>query len=400
MSMLAKLRGFAVATGALAMAAGAATAQTCTETEFSSTNAELYLKAETALLVEPKNPGLALQNLNSLRQKELNCYEFGAALRLGAAIKLENKDYDGAVRDLEEALNKGYIPASDAPQTYYNIAQIYLTQERLGQALVYMDRWVNAGGKPDRTQMWQLAVINQKEGKDREALKWAERVFQIDGPNAKREVYDFLIYLYDATGNLSKKAELLEFLLAKNPSERKLWDAISGDYFRGNEERKAFEVQKAMYLGGILQTEDEIMRVVNFYNRFNAPFQGAKLLEKEMNAGRVQKTYDKMELLANLYQVAREYERAIPVIEEAARMSSNGSMYERLGRSYSELQEWAKAEEALTNAINKGGLKDKGLAWVLIGQSRYEHLLHGVGRSDRSCSSLLRKIQLGARHQN
>ena len=79
-----------------------------------------------------------------------------------------------------------------------------------------------------------------------------------------------------------------------------------------------------------------------------------------------------MELLANLYQVAREFDKAIPVIEEAARMNNNGAMYERLGRSYSELQQWAKAEEALTKALNAGGVKDRGLAWVLIGQSRYE----------------------------
>ena len=79
-----------------------------------------------------------------------------------------------------------------------------------------------------------------------------------------------------------------------------------------------------------------------------------------------------MELLANLYQVAREFKRAIPVIEEAAAMSGDGAMYERLGRSYTELKEWERAETAFTQALNKGGLKDKSLAWVLIGQSRYE----------------------------
>ncbi|MEL6781754.1 MAG: hypothetical protein AAFO51_05210 [Pseudomonadota bacterium] len=143
-------------------------------------------------------------------------------------------------------------------------------------------------------------------------------------------------------------------------------------FFQANEERKAFEVQKAMYLGGILSTEDELMRIVNFYNRFNAPYHGARILEKEMNAGRINESFEKLELLANLYQVAREFEKAIPVIEKAARMNNSGAMYERLGRSYSELQEWAKAEEALRRAIELGGVKDRGLAWVLIGQSLYE----------------------------
>lgn len=366
------------ATAIMAMGAGIATAQgtTCEETSFSSKNAEFYLKAETELLVN-KNAQAALAALNVLRSKELNCYETGAALRLGAGVKLEVGDYAGAVRDLETALNQGYIAPADHKSTYYNISQIYLTDENLPKSLEYFEKWIAAGGVPNRDQKWQLAVINNKMDRNRDALRWAEEVFAIDGINAKREVYDFLIYLYDDSGQLAKKSRLLEQLLVRNPNERMLWDAISGGYFQADEERKAFEVQKAMYLGGILQTEDELLRVVNFYNRFNVPFQAAKILEKEMNAGRITKNYKNMELLANLYQVAREYERAVPVIEEAATLGNAGEMYERLGRSYSELQQWDKAEASLTRALSAGNLKDRSLAHVLIGQSRYE-------RKDRS----------------
>ncbi|MEL7545743.1 MAG: tetratricopeptide repeat protein [Pseudomonadota bacterium] len=349
-----------------------ASAQACESTEFTSKNAEFYLKAETEIL-QNNNPTAALVSLNQLRAQDLNCYELGAALRLGAAIKIQAGNYLGAVEDLEETLARGYVAEPDKKDIYFNIAQIYLTQDSLEKALSYYDLWMGEGGAPDRDQKWQLAVLNQKLDKFMDSLRWAEEVLEADGRNnAPREVYDFLIYLYDETDQKAKKAELLELLLAKNPNERRLWDAIAGDYFQADEERKAFEVQKAMYLAGILDKEEEIVRIVNFYNRFDVPFQGAAILEKEINQGRIEKTYARLELLANLYQVAREFERAIPVIEEAAQMSTTGDMYERLGRSYSELQDWEKAEEALQNALNKGGLKDRGLAWVLIGQSRYE----------------------------
>lgn len=236
---------------------------------------------------------------------------------------------------------------------------------------------MRAGGVPDRDQKWTLAVLYQKLDRNEDSLRYAEAVFASDGPNAKREVYDFLIYLYEQTGNLEKKAVLLEQLLMKNPTELRLWEQIRGDYFRADNERKAFEVHKAMYLGGLVTSESDIMRVVNFYNQFNAPYQAAQILEKEMNAGRVAKNYEQLERLATLYQVAREFKKAIPVIREAADMSGNGQMYERLGRSYSELKQWEEVETALDRALAKGGLKDSGLTWVLIGQSRYE-------RNDRS----------------
>ncbi len=350
---------------------GTAAAQACEETQFSSVNAENYLKAETELMVN-ENPQAALQALNALRAQELNCYEEGAAMQLSAAIKIQTEDYVGAIADLETMIARGFISGDNVKSTYYNIAQLYLTTDNKEKSLEYYDRWMSAGGVPDRSQKWTLAVLYQQMDRFPEALNWAEQVFAEDGPGAERQVYDFLIFLYDKTGNFAKKAELLEILLARDPTDRQLWDAIAGDYFRGGQERKAFEVQKAMYLGGILQTEDELMRVVNFYNSFDVPYAAAKILEKEMNAGRISATYQRLELLANLYQVAREFDKAIPVIERAAEMAPDGKMYERLGRSYSELQNWAEAEEALINAINKGGLSDSGLAWVLVGQSRYE----------------------------
>lgn len=362
-----------VATIAIAasIGVGTAAAQVCEETQFSSTNAENYLKAETELLVND-NPQAALAALGALRAQQLNCYEEGAALRLGAAIKIQTNDLEGAVADLLLAIDRGYIPTTELKNTYYNISQIYLSADNKEKALEYFGKWMQQGGVPDRNQSWTLAVLYQQMDRFSDALPWAEKVLAADGANADRSVYDFLIFLYDKTGDFAKKAELLELLLARDPSDRRLWDAIAGDYFRGGQDRKAFEVQKAMYLGGILQTEDELMRIVNFYNSFDVPYAAAKILEKEMNAGRISANYQRLELLANLYQVAREFDKAIPVIERAAQMAPDGKMYERLGRSYSELQDWGKAEDALIQAINKGGLSDTGLAWVLVGQSRYE----------------------------
>ncbi|WP_430404883.1 tetratricopeptide repeat protein [Hyphomonas sp.] len=371
MGIRATLKSAIVVGLMVTMGAGAALAQACTETEFTSKTGQTYLEAEQAAMVN-KDFSTAIAKLNSLRNQPLNCYEEGAVIKLSAYIKIENGDRKGAVQDLLTALNKGYIPETDAAQTYYNIAQIYLQEEDLAKALEYMNKWQQAGGKPDRTQKWQLAVLNQRADKFKEAVRWAEEVRREDGSNFKQEVYDLLLFLYNQTGEKAKMAEVLEVLVERNPAERKYWDAIAGNYFADNEERKAFEVQKAMYLGGLLTTQDELMRIVNFYNRFNAPYHAARILEKEMNAGRITKNLDRLELLANLYQVAREHEKAIPVIRQAADAGGGGAMYERLGRSFADLQKWKETEEALTKAISMGGVKDRGNAYVLIGQSRYE----------------------------
>ncbi len=364
----------AVAAGILGlMGAGSALAQGCTETQFGSKTGQTYLEAEQAAITN-KDFTTAGAKLNSLRSQPLNCYEESAIIRLSAYIKIEQGDKQGAVRDLLDLIKKGYVPQADIAQTYYNIAQIYLQMEDLPSSLDYMNKWMSAGGKPDRTQKWQMAVLSQRANKTQDAVRWAEEVRKEDGSKFDQQLYDLLVFLYNDTGQKAKLAEVLEVLVERNPQERKYWDAIAGNYFAANEQQKAFAVQKAMYLAGLLKTEDEIMRIVNFYNQFNAPYYAAKTLEKEMNAGRIKKTVEKMSLLADFYQVAREHEKAIPVIRQAAEMSgaSGGALYERLGASYNEVGKWKETEEALQQALKLGGVKDRGTLWVRIGQSRFE----------------------------
>ena len=371
MSMKLFIKGAATAGLLAVFGAASAVAQSCEVTEFRSKPAEIYLKAETEYL-QNKNNAEASRLLQQLRAiPDLNCYERNAATQLSAGINIAMGRYEDAVRDLESVLRAGVAPEQRKTLTY-NIHQLYLQAENMPKARDSFNQWVQLGGRPSRDDNWRMAILNEKLGDQRTSVTFAEKVLAADGRNAKREVYDFLIYLYDKTGQLGKQAQLLETLLARDPTDRRLWDVIAGNYFKSKDERKAFEVYKAMYHAGLLTQESELMRVVNFYNSFNAPYQAAKILEKEINRGKIQSNLKNLELLVNLYQVAREHEKAIPVIEKAAAAGGGAPMLERLGRSHADLQQWGKAEDALTRAINMGGTKDTGLAWVLIGQSRYE----------------------------
>jgi tetratricopeptide (TPR) repeat protein len=371
MSFKTVLRSAGAALAVLTIGASGALAQTCDITELSSAVGEKYLLAQNELVVND-NPAAASAGLAALRGEQLNCYEEGAVLGLSAQIKLAQEDYLGAARDLRTSLDKGYIPVDQRGQTLKALSQIYFAENQYDDGLRFMNEWIAAGGQPTRDEKWTLASVYALQDKYREAVPWAEQVLAADGANADRAVYDMLIYLYSNTGQLAKKAALLERLIERDPTDKQLWQAIAGDYFQADNQRRAFEVQKTMYLGGILTEETEIMQVVNFYNSFDVPYAAARILEKEMNAGRVSRSFERLELLAQLYQVAREHERAIPVLTEAARMNNSADLYLRLGRSYLDQKEWEKAEEALTSALNAGGLRDRGLAWTQIGQTRYE----------------------------
>jgi len=97
------------------------------------------------------------------------------------------------------------------------------------------------------------------------------------------------------------------------------------------------------------------------------------MLEREMNAGRIKKNEKNLTLLSQLWSQSREHKRAIPVLEQAARLSGKGELYYRLGQVLLADEQYAKSSSALVKALNKGGLnqKKRGDAWLLLGTARF-----------------------------
>ncbi|WP_018996536.1 tetratricopeptide repeat protein [Hirschia maritima] len=356
---------------AMAFTAPSALAQaaTCEEVQFTAKAGQTYLDAENAYLAEGQLEQ-ARQLISKLKGMELNCYERAAVIRLSAGINVKAGDYKAAIVDLEEALPT--FAGKDRTETLYNIAQLYLQTDDNRNAAAKLEEWIASGAVPTGQQYMQMATLYQQLGDNNKAIKYLELMLQKD-KNPSKQAIDFAVYLYNETGQKSKLASfLMDTVIPRFPADKKYYEVMSSLYYEDENDHKAFEVVKAMYLAGFLDKESEVMRVVNFYNAFNSPYEAAKVMEKEMNAGRIKETAEKLDTLANLYQVSREYERAIPVIQKLARMTNSGKSYERLGRSYFEMGKHKEAEENLRIALDKGGMKEPGFGWVLIGQIKHK----------------------------
>ena len=68
-----------------------------------------------------------------------------------------------------------------------------------------------------------------------------------------------------------------------------------------------------------------------------------------MNAGNVERDLENLELLAQLWAAAREQDRAIAILAEAAPKRSDGRLFYQLGQSYF-------ADEEFGDAIAKGAI--------------------------------------------
>lgn len=336
--------------------------------KFSSDIGEVVLKAQEAL--QEDNAAEAINQLNKAMNKEPSNYERSIILQMRGQAYYGTEQPLRAVEDWRAAINTGELEAETASGLQVNIGQILIVEGRVQEGAQILEEWLKTHPPKEGIEI-MLASAYAQNDQYRQALPHAEKAFELANPK-ERKHFDLLNYVYTQLDMPEKQADILRQMLNRWPDDENLWNGWVSMLANGERNEEAFEVNKLMYLNGMLETENDIIRLIQYYSFYEVPYRGAQILEREMNAGRVERTQKNLELLINLWRQAREYDEAIPALDKAAASAPNGKLYEQLCEAYYSEAQYAKAEAACLKALNKGGLSRPGDSWVLIGNSRYE----------------------------
>lgn len=339
---------------------------------FSPEVGEIVVAAQEKMSAEPPDNRGALADLDrAAGQRNLSAYELGVVMYMRGGLKYQLDDVQGALADWNRAINEGDLGPQERLSVMFNVGQLYLSEGNYREAVTRIQQWLDAGGQPNDGVHLNLVAAYVELGEWQNALRHARSAYEIASPRQKRH-YDTLNYLYTEMDMPAERAAILSEMVEIFPTDKNVWLSIAALHAQAGREQKAFEINKIMYLNGMMTTEEEIMRIVDYYSYYEVPFRGARILEREMNAGRVERDQENLEKLARLYRQANEFDRAIPPLEAAARMSPNGELFQTLGEAYYAEAMLGEAEGALTQAINRGGLDSPGDVWIVIGNARYE----------------------------
>ena len=312
----------------------------------------------------------ALTSLNkALALPELNAYEKATIHQMRGSGYYELDRYSQAIQAFEAAISSGGLLPNESSNLRVNIAQLLIANGQPARGAQMLEDWNRAGGvlTPKHVEyLWQ--AWSQAENY-RKALPWAEKWFNAARPK-ERKHYDLLNFMYSNLNMPAKQADIAKQMINLWPQEKQLWNAWKSLLAIGGREKESFEVTKMLYLGGALDTQQEFETVVQYYGYYDMPYQAAKILARELNAGNIGESPEKLVQLSNLYRQAREYKLAIPALEKAASMGSKAKLYADLGEALYKENQCGKAETAFQNAMRLG--YDQGKSWMLIASCRYD----------------------------
>jgi len=336
--------------------------------QFSSEIGQIVLEAQELFDEEDTRGGLA--KLNEALSEDPSPFEQSVIYQLRGQANYQLENVAQAIQDWRAAINTGMLDQAAVSGLQVNIGQLLIISERLDEGTQVLEQWLR-NNEPKENILMMLASAYAQMERYRDALPHAEAAFEMANPK-ERKHFDLLNFLYTQLNMPERQADILRQMLARWPEDKNLWNGWVSMLANGGRNDEAFEVNKIMYLNGMLETENDVVRLAQYYSFYEVPYRGAQVLEREINAGRVERTQNNLELLINLWRQSREFDEAIPALRNAAERATNGQLYEQLCEAQYNEALYEDAERACLNALDKGGLNRPGDVWVLIGNSRYE----------------------------
>lgn len=336
---------------------------------------EVYDKIQKAQeSVDAKDFDGALKQLNALYNPDkLTEYEQANVLNYIGFVYYNMDDTANAIRTYERMVAIPSLEPQLAKQTMYTLAQLYTMEEQYPKALTTLDRWFalepNPAPEPfilKAQNLYQVQRYNDMIAPIENAMRVAEE----RGKPVKEDWYVLLNFAYFQQENYRMVRDIQKTLLVNWPKKR-YWFSLAGAFTELGEDENLINAYAAANTQGMLEKEAELVTMAQLYMQREVPYKAGALLEREMNSGRVAKNAKNYRLLSQAWQLAMENEKAIPALQEAARLSSDGELDVRLGNAYLNASDYEKCAAAVRAGIRKGGLKSPDNAQISLGMCQY-----------------------------
>jgi tetratricopeptide (TPR) repeat protein len=331
---------------------------------------------EAQELIDAKDYAGARRVLDEMLQRRdrLNGNEVGQVYNMLGFVAFTEENYGAAIRAYREVLAQGEnIPEGLESQTLYTLAQLSFVNEEYQAALDYMERWIRSADNPGADPHIFMGQVYYQMQRYPDAIRQIERGIDIArerGMAPKEQWWALLNFLYFEQENWPKVLEILEILVRDFP-KREYWMRLAGILGQEGEERKSLYTYEAADAGGFLTQQGDLTNYAGMLMQAEVPWRAAKVLERGFEKGIIEKTDTTLQSLGQAWQLAQETDKAIPVFLEAARLSDEGRIYERLAQLYLDSDQFDQCIEAANGALRKGGLRQNQTMHIVKGMCQF-----------------------------
>ncbi|MDN5870649.1 MAG: tetratricopeptide repeat protein [Nitrococcus sp.] len=330
----------------------------------SAYTAEIVIKASE--LVDKKDYTGARKVLGQLTLSQLNPYERSRVELILARIDNIHEDYASARGHLQQAMASGGLNTEETGRVRINIARLFMIEENWAAAAALLEEWFKHAKNPDSIAYYLLAIAYYQMGDSARAFAPAQKAVELmKEPQAAQ--MELLLALYLERKDYSEAIELNARMVETWPRNESYWLRLSSLYQAVENYDMALAVLQVAYNAGYFTQDSQTLRLAELLQYNHIPQRCARILDAALASGAIEATADSYEKLGNCWISAREFEKSIAPLRQAAQLSDDGELYLRLAEVQLQNGDWKGVASAVRNAIDKGDLEDGAHAQLMMG---------------------------------
>ncbi|MFT5313851.1 MAG: tetratricopeptide (TPR) repeat protein [Paraglaciecola sp.] len=312
-------------------------------------------------------------------------------------IYYQVEDYDQAIAAFEQVVEQQPIPEAFEQSTLFSLAQLHMMRANYDQTIHFLARWekLQRGPLPAKNLVLKAQAMYQKKDYPAASAYINEAISQVENTELGFQVDENWYVLQRAVYFELKQPEKVAAVLVKLVrlfNEPKYWLQLGGIYGELGEELKQLAVMEAAQQQGYVSSAADMFNLAQLYYYHQMPYKAAALIQQGIDEGKLDRDLRNLKFLSQSLTLAKENEKAIPLMLAAAALSEDGELDAQLGQMYLNMQRWEKAIIASKKALEKGGLRNEGTAHLVMGMAyfndgNYQQSIEQLNKAQKHNSS-------------
>lgn len=314
----------------------------------------------------------ALSRLGDLEQMRLSVYEEALVHQAYGFVYAQQGDYIRSIEAFERCLALDALPTIANQGMLYSLAGLYSSEGRFQETIDTMRTWFMYAEEPVPADAYMLIGSSYAQLEQvGEALPYVqEAIARATSPNESWHLLALSIQ-FERT-DYASAAELLRRMVVLWPDTPRYWEMLASAYLELADDSNALATLMLAYKRGMVDDEPKLLNLARLNLFLELPYESAQILETEIASGRIAGSRTNLELLLSAWTAAREYAKAVAVIDRLAPLTDDGEYYRQKAQLLSEQADWAGVIDAATQALAKGGLAETGSTLILQGMALAE----------------------------
>ncbi len=313
----------------------------------------------------------ALQDVEASSKTCKSDYEQTQIWQFSAYVYFSLDDFPNAIKSYRKVVEGVGTPPEVRLDIRYTLAQLYAAEEDYRNAAQQLEAYLDEATIIGADQRYFMAQIYYQLERKTDALVAVEMAIsdqESKGILPKERYWSLQRVLYYEKNDYPTVIKILEKLVKHYPKWT-YWKQLSGMYGEREREMDRLVSTELIYLNDQLNKESEVMSMAYMYLGAEVPYRAAKIIDRGMKDGFVERSSKNLEVLGTAWYQARDLDSAVLALEAASEKADTGNLQARLAGIYLDLGRDKDAYRAATRASRKGGVKRPDTNYLVMGNA-------------------------------